>query len=336
MAKPPKMQGIAWAAVASSVVLALGCSRDGGIADSELGELVLAPKATDQAIDLNAATRDPRELARAIAMPHSRLATLLGPHRVRLKSSLDVSDGNGSAGKVVEQLSDETAIEFASVASWSGVMNNSSDYGREIVFADGNLYLRARYQRWHQRPPTTRGEPAALRDRFYETNEATWDVLVPGIGLFDQGPVTFAGRPARKIAITNAAQPQKPASEALVHRKWRESRTVEAVEGTATLDAATGALLQLSLQGTVGFRRDGRTFSMQVSVASAVSDLGQTPTITLPPAAEIVLTPGRFHEVDDRDTLLEGIAPPLRGGEKPGPKPAERTSPQATPAGPSK
>lgn len=311
-----------------SGMLGVGCGRDAGVPDSELGELVLAPKLADQAIEVELASRDAGELGRAIALPHHRVAALLGPHRLAITSSFEVSE----AGQVVDQLTDELNIDFASPAAWHGTSNNSADYGRETIFLDGSLFLRARYQRWHQRPPTNDAEPAALADRFYDAGAATWDLLSPSIAVSDKGATTVAGKAARKIAITSAASPHKPAKEALAQRKWRESRTVEAVEGEAVLDVATGAPLQLSLRGTVGFMREGKAYSMRVTLTSAVASLG-APSITAPDPAEVVQTPVRMHEVDERDKLLERIAPPLRGADRPvdrasGSKPPEGASPK--------
>jgi hypothetical protein len=307
-------------------MLVVSCGRDGGVPDAELGELVLAPKQADHPIDVAAAAKDPRELARAVALPHGRLAALLGPHRLTITSSFEVSE----AGQVVDQLTDEISLDFAAPEAWHGTSNNSADYGREVIFTDGSLYLRARYQRWHQRPPTNDAEPTALRDRFYDAGAATWDLLAPAIALADQGAIAGepknGGKQARKIAISFAPQPSKPARELVTQRKWRESRTVDAVEGEALLDAATGALLHLSLRGTVGYMRDGKAFSMKVSLESAVA-LGPPPAIAAPDADEVVRTPGRMHEVDERDKLLERIAPPLRGGA------AAPTPKQAAPQG---
>jgi hypothetical protein len=329
---PPRLgsRAATWILACSGVLAAFGCSRDGGVADSELGELVLAPRSPDQAIDLAAAARDPREFGRAAMMSHRRLAVLLGPHRAAIKSSLEVKEV--ASGKIVEQSNDETTLEFASDSAWHGVMNNSADYGRDVLFHDGALFLRARYQRWHKRAPSNDAEPIALRDHFYEPIAAHWDLLAPATAISDGGEATFAGQQARKITLSTAAPPRSPAAEPLTHRKWRQSRTLEGVAGEAVLDAGSGALLQLSLRGTVGFHRDGVAYSMRIEVSSAVSNVGQTPVITEPAAEEVVLTPGRMHEVDDRDKLLEGIAPPLRGAEKT--KPAVRPSSTSDPSVP--
>jgi hypothetical protein len=313
--------------LASGTFAGAGCGRDGGVPDSELGELVLAPKRSDRPIDGDLAARDAGELGRAVTMSHARLLHALGPHRLRLQSTLEVKEAAG--GKLVDQLSDDTTLEVAAEAAWHGVMNNSADYGREVIFLDGALFLRARYQRWHKRAPNDDAEPASLRERFYDGIAATWDLLAPAIAVADKGAVTVAGRPARKIALSTATSPRKPDPEPLAHRRWRETRTVSQLEGEAVIDAATGALLQLTLRGTVGYRREQTAYSMRVSISSSVTDLGAaglTAAITAPDPEQVVLTPGRLHEVEERDKLLEGIAPPLRGAGKSASDPVKPSS----------
>ncbi|HRC57169.1 MAG TPA: hypothetical protein PKU97_14645, partial [Kofleriaceae bacterium] len=181
---------------AAALLAASACGRDGGVPDQELGDLVVGRPAQDHPIDVAAAARDARELGRAVTMPHTRLAELLGPHRLTIKSSLQVTEP-GPKNEVVEQLADETELLYGSQSAWRGVMNNSADYGRELLFLDGDLHLRARYQRWHKRPPTDEREPGELRDRLGETAAATWDLLAPAIAVVDHGAVPFAGKPAR-------------------------------------------------------------------------------------------------------------------------------------------
>lgn len=300
----------------ASTAALTACRRDAGVPDSELGELVIERPTKDHPIDVALAARDAAELGRAIATPHHRVAAALGPHRLLVRSQLTVTEP-ARAGRVVEDLSDETVLSYAGAKAWRGVLTNSADYGREVLYLAPELYLRARYQRWHQRLPTDEREPESLLDRFAETAAAYWDLLAPGIALTDRGATTVAGRAARKLGVGTAARPAKPASEPVAQRKWRETREVEAVEGEVTLDEQSGAVLALALRGTVRYQRDGRTFAMKLSVDSQLADLGQAPPLTAPDAADVVQTPGRLHEVDERDQLLEGIAPPLRADRRP-------------------
>jgi hypothetical protein len=232
----------------------------------------------------------------------------LGPHTAGVNSAITVTE----AGKPVSELSDHAQIDNGTGDAYHAIYTNSADYGRETTFVDGTLYLRPRYQRWHARDPETPDEPAELRDRYFDAVAATWDLLAPGVELADRGALEVAGRAGRKIEVTHAGDPRDPAAEPIAQRKWREARSVDEAAGEIVLDAERGVPLAVKLTGTVGFTRDGRRFAMKVSVDSAISGVGSAAMVLPPPDGEVVATPERRREVDDRDYLLQGIAPPLR------------------------
>jgi hypothetical protein len=300
------MSRVLRAALFASLALA-GCGRSPGVADEELGNLVIAPTETATPISVDKAAKDPAELSRALARPYGELVKALGPHSYSISSETLVDE----AGKRVEALSDRASIESAANGTYHAVYTNSADYGREVTFVDGKLYLRPRYQRWHGRAPETPEEPAEVRDSFFEAIGATWDLLAPGAELTDGGAATANGRAGRKIIVKLAPSPRQPPIEPLVQRKWREKRTVEAVAGEVVLDNETGLPLAAKLQGIVSFMRDGRRFSMKLNLDGTAAALGDA-QIAAPPADQVVATPERLREVDDRDFLLQGIAPPSR------------------------
>jgi len=254
------------------------------------------------------AARDPVELGRALARPYRVILAALGPHTAGVNSSITVTEGD----KPVSELSDHAQIDNGTGDAYHAIYTNSADYGRETTFVDGTLYLRPRYQRWHARDPETPDEPAELRDRYFDAVAATWDLLAPGVELADRGALEVAGRAGRKIEVTHAGDPRDPAAEPVAQRKWREARSVDEAAGEIVLDAERGVPLAVKLTGTVGFTRDGRRFAMKVSVDSAISGVGSAAMVLPPPDGEVVATPERRREVDDRDYLLQGIAPPLR------------------------
>ncbi|HET9623186.1 MAG TPA: hypothetical protein VFP84_17555 [Kofleriaceae bacterium] len=286
----------------------VACGRSEGVADRDLPGLVVEARKAEPALDVAAAAKDPAELSRALARPYRAVLAALGPHAVAINSTITVEE----AGKPISDLSDHTQIENGDAGAYHAVYTNSADYGRETTFVASTLYLRPRYQRWHARAPESADEPAALRDQYFDAIAATWDLLAPGAELVDRGAANVAGRAGRKIELKRSASPSKPAAEPLAQRKWRESRTVEAVSGEIVLDAATGAPLAVTLTGIVGFARDGHRYTMKLSLDSAVSGIGSSVAITAPAETEVVATPERLREVDDRDYLLQGIAPPLR------------------------
>lgn len=296
-------------AVATIAPLVFGCGRSQGIDDHDLGGLVYATKPNADPIDLGKAAKDPAELGRALAVPEHAIATALGPHATTIATLTSVEEG----GKQVEDLSDHTTIELGDKGAFHAVYTNSADYGREAMFVAGKLYLRPRYQRWHARDPEGPDEADKLEDSFADAILATWDLLSPGIELTDQGPAEVAGRSGRKIAVKLSPNKQRPPAEPIAQRKWRETRTVDALAGEVVLDADKGVPLSVRLGGIVSFSRDGRRFQMKVQVDSTVGGIGVAAPIAAPTGDDVVATPERMREVDDRDSLLQGIAPPQHG-----------------------
>lgn len=295
------------AALIATLALA-GCGRSPGVADEELGNLVIAPKQGSEPIQIDRAAREPAELSRALARPYRELIAALGPHTYSISTETVIEE----AGQKVNALSDHATIELGAKDAFHAIYTNSGDYGREVTYVDGRLFLRPRYQRWHGRAPETPDEPAAVRDSFFEAIGATWDLLSPGAELTDAGATQLAGRSGRKVVVKLAPSPRAPAPEVLVQRKWREKRTVQAVSGELVLDAESGLPLAAKLEGTVTFMRDGRRFTMKVSLDAKAAAIGAPVAIAAPPADQVVSTPERLREVDDRDFLLQGIAPPSR------------------------
>lgn len=295
------------AAVAACLFVA-SCGRSQGVPDHDLGGLVEVQGPRTAKIDVERAAKDPDELGAALMLPHHAVTAAIGPHTITITMATHVTE----AGKAVTDLDDKTAIELGDKGTYHAVYTNSADYGREVTFTGGKLYLRPRYQRWHERAPEAPDEPEQIQDQFYDPVAATWDLIAPGVEVTDRGNVQVAGRTGRKIEIKPAGSPKKPPAEPLVQRKWREGRSIEALTGEIVLDVDKGVPLSVKLSGTIAFSRAGRRFSMQVSVQSDVGAIGQVASIAQPPSEEVVATPERLREVDDRDFLLQGIAPPLR------------------------
>lgn len=303
---------------ALAACLAVSCGRSQGVADRDLGGLVVAEKGVPPKIDLDRVGTDPDALGIALTRPHHDTFAALGAHSVSIVMTTRVSE----SGNVVSELDEKTLLERTDDGAYYAVYTNSQDYGREVTFVGGKLFLRPRYQRWHVRDPNAPAEPVGLADQFYEPIAATWDLVAPGVALADKGSAQVSGQAGRAIAVSRAAVVRRPGPEPLPQRKWRQRRTVDAVAGTVVVDAKHGVPLAVNLTGTIGFQRENRQFTMQITLQSEVTNVGQPAPITAPPEAEVVATPERLREVDDRDFLLQGIAPPVR-------KPA--TSAQAKP-----
>lgn len=289
------------------VVVALAACDSGRTSDKDLGPLVVKPDDTIAPIDVAKAARDAGELDRAVGLPDHEIERLLGPHGTTFKSTTVVTEG----ATQVDNLTIETTIELGADGAWHATSNNSADYGRETIWSGGALYLRPRYSRWHKRAPNDKLEPAALRDAYAGELAAAFDLLAPGVALSDKGARTVAGRNGRVIGVALSTSPRKPPAEKLTQKKWREGRLVESVAGEIVLDDKTGVPLSAQLTGKLAYTRDGRKFEMAIDVSQAVRDVGTAVAIAVPAAGEVVATPERLREVEDRNAMLDGIAPPI-------------------------
>ena len=294
--------------VAVSALVAAACNSQRGTPDKDLGGLVIAKDEAPHPIDVTRAGHDAAELGRAIAMPHRLVGAAIGAHVATLHSDVEISEN----GQPVDHLAVDTTIEFAGNGDFHATSNNSSDYGRETVLVGGSLFLRPRYARWHKRAPNDADEPLAIRDSYFAELAGHWELLAPGVDVSDQGATQVAGRNARMISFKRSTSQRKPPAEALAQRAWRQTRTIDDAVGDVTIDATSGAVLAAHLHGQVGFQRDGRHFVMTLDVKQTIDHLGSVPAITAPTDEEIVATPGRQREVEDRDYLLRGIAPTSR------------------------
>jgi hypothetical protein len=289
------------------LAVGLGCGRAQGIDDKDLGNLVIAPAEQTEPIKTARAAAEPAELSRALMQPFAAVASGLGPHRTEMTQTTTVDE----AGKRLSEMTESTTIELGDKGAYHGSYGNTADYGREVIFDGASLFLRPRYQRWHQRAPESPTEAVEQRDKFYAPIAATWDLLAPGVELVDKGNADVSGRAGRKIEIHKAPKPAPNPPEKLVQRKWREARVIEDVSGEVILDAEKAVPLSVKLAGTISFMRDKRRFQMKVTLTSTITSTAAT-AISAPEKTEVVATPERMREVDDRDMLLQGIAPPSR------------------------
>lgn len=214
---------------------------------------------------------------------------------------------------VVMQLDENTRVSIAP-EGYAARYENSGDNGREVVFRDNTFYLRTRYQKWHQRLPNEPREPFTVLASFDTAAAAIWELLAPGATIVDGGTTTVDGRPAHKLTLKAAAAARSMPKELLPQHAWRETRTITEAAGELVFDTSTLALLSATLNGRLNFVRDGRTLRMDVALTRRSSPGGGR--IDLPDLENVVTTAQRRGEADERDFLLEGIAPPSRKSPK--------------------
>jgi hypothetical protein len=210
-------------------------------------------------------------------------------------------------GKAAGDLDETAAVEQSAGGDLHARYINSHDQGRELYAVGGTVWVRPRYGKFHRRPPVAPEEAARAADDAAGAFAADFDLVAAAADVRDAGAATVAGRPARRLVLTLG--PARPPAQT---GSWRDAATVEALDGEAALDAATGVLLEGKLTARVGFMRDGRRFQMLLDAQHAVSDLGAAVTISPPADADSAPTPERSTALADREELLDGLAAPAR------------------------
>ena len=307
------------------ILVVTACQGDGGVKDEELEGLVVSPPDEQAPVDVDKALRDGTELGRALSIPHHAVLEVLGAHTAKITARFEVKENN----EIVDSLSDETLIEMGKDGAYHAAYNNSADYGREIVFDGKSLFLRQRYAKWHGRAPNDAREASRTLDEMYAIAGDYFDLVAFAAEVTDKGAEQVLGRGGRRVEIKLAPAGKKPKDQLLTQKQWRETVAVQELSGDAVLDAESGVPLQARFKASLSFSRDGRTFLMTLEVGQDLTGLGQEVAITPPPPEEVMSTAERMKEVDERDELLRGIAPPTRKGGVPGPSlPQPSTSPQ--------
>lgn len=300
-------------ALVLAAAAAVACGSSEGRPDEELGGLVVAPRTETRAIAVARVGEDPDELLRAAMMPHREVGALLGGHRFRGTSKIEVTED----GKVVESITDTTEIDFREDGEYRAVLENSLDYGRSAYYLEGQMLLAPRHSQFHKRPPADDDEPMRVRDEIFATLGAQLELVMHAAELTDRGGTQVAGRAARSIDLSLASKPRKPPAQVLPRKKWRESVTVKSLTGQVVVDADNAAPLGGKLDAELAFSRDGRSFVMTIAVTHTISDIGAAPALEPPPPDQIVVVADHHAEAAERDTLLEGIAPPARKAPTP-------------------
>lgn len=280
-------------------LLLAGCGED------PVKPAAAAAAPVKQGIDVTRAAGDVRTLLAATR------EVLPVPHRVVGTSTTKVHRG----GELLDEISDETVVERAGDGALRAASASSRNAGRELVSAGGVVWVRPRYGKFHRRPPAEKGEAERVAREIAGTFAAELELVAGGLEARDGGATTFAGRAARKILLARGAGGAPRVTHAGA-QAWRDSVSVEVLDGELILDAASGALLLGRLAARAGFVRGGERLEITVAATHEVKSVGAV-TVTPPPDDESVDTPGRSTEFEDREALLQGLAPPARKAPTP-------------------
>lgn len=254
----------------------------------------VAQAAAPTSADASRAGKDAAELLRATHLPSATLLGAVGAHKLTLKSHVAIT------AEQPETLDEDTTLEVAGDGQFHLLHLNSRDYGQDVVLSGGNLFVRPRYGKYVRRPPEP-GEPERLRDEALGTLAAYLDVV--GFALEAKGgkATTAAGRPALEVALGQGAGKAPAASDDFPERKWRETVVPVSIEGSVTLDQATGVPLAADVHLRYKHTRAGQTVETALALTLAV-EAGAT--VAAPAQGTWVDVPVRERPVLERDQLL--------------------------------
>jgi hypothetical protein len=157
--------------------------------------------------------------------------------------------------------------EFEVAADVDPGSGPGSETGKEVVFAEGMTYARAKHAPFRERP-TDRGRDARrFRDESFGLARDLARLFGGGLAVTPAGDATVLGRPAKRFKLSLSKEPSPPApprprpagapqpdEDTLRRLRFLEGRVPTSADGELVLDAATGAPLRARLAGAFGVK----------------------------------------------------------------------------------
>ena len=310
---------------AAVLALSLACSRGGG-GDAE--RLRARP----------AATRPPAfdwsHPATALELGADEVAARLGSFEWSAAVEWTVSRDGDEARRVraVERHRVRQAAtgEFEVHAEIDPGLGAGSDTGRDIVWAGGATYARARYAPFRERPTDHGRDARRYREESFLVARSLARLLGPALELQPAGDAEAIRRPARKLAVTLAkgaagraapaasAQPPTPDDDTRRRRAFLDALRPQSAKGELVLDSATGVPLEVRIAATFTVEGDPKA-RVAVELLGQVKALGGEVAAVAPP---------KGARPDERKTAgvaaaLEAAGLKKRPEDKGGAEPAE-------------
>ena len=275
---------------AALAVVAAACSRGQG-ADRAAGSAASTPRA--------AAGFDWEHPATALDLGAEDVAARLGSFDWSAAIEWTVSREGDEARRVraVEhhRVKQSATGEFEVKAEIDPGLGAGSETGKELVYAGGMTYARARYAPFRERPTDHGRDARRYRDESFLSARALARLLGPALELRPAGDAEVLRRPAKKLAIVLAkgaapaspvTRPADPAPDEDTKRRraFVDGLRPQAATGEVVLDAATGAPLRFRLTATFGVDGDP-TVHATVELLAQVKALGAEVAAVAPPKA---------------------------------------------------
>ena len=250
-----------WAAALALAMLS-GCHRGGPASGSTVA-------AGSLLADGRQLTRS-EVLLQVISVPHSEVASRLGPHRIESATRYTITPlASPKAGPdvVAGFRADSPVQPYENSAAWESTaaaleekrlievdehgalhLSNQNDhgYGIEAIVEGQSLYMRLQNAPFVRRQPEG-DEVERLRAVAYESGASLLETVASSLYLSPPSEITRLGRPAWAVALSrqDGVATRRPVD--VPGKAWRGHVIVEAIDGQAVVDRQRGTLLELKL-----------------------------------------------------------------------------------------
>jgi len=186
----------------------------------------------------------------ALSVPHAYLTDKLGAHELKASSLLVTRLNKEEEERKVEQ---SLKLRVDSKGGYVAVKNTDPQFGNEVIWTPPHLHARLRYSKFTRRRASAK-EAQAAAERLYGYLPAYTELLGRFIDVEAAGTATLLGRKAVRVKLKSRQSPSNPDRKTSASgRDWRRTIAVKKLEGSALLDASTGAPLKVELRATWTF-----------------------------------------------------------------------------------
>ncbi len=225
--------------------------------------------------------------------------------------------------------------EFEASADIDPGLGAGSESGKEVVFAGGMTYARARYAAWRERPTDHGRDARRFRDESFLVPRSIARLYGDALAVAPAGDATVLGRPAKRFRLSLAkdaalspptprpAGAPEPDDDTRRRLGFLEGRVPVAADGELVLDAATGVPLRVRMAGAFGVKTDPAVRATVELLAQVKALGGEVAAIAAPKdaRADERKAAGVASALDAAGLRKRGEEKPAR--EEPGDEPGE-------------
>jgi hypothetical protein len=238
--------------------------------------------------DAAPAAFDPEKPLAALAIPADDAASRLGSFAWEAKVSWSAAKPGAPAVRATERhrVRQLASGEFEAQADLDPGTGPGAETGKQVVFAGGMTYARAKWAPYRERPADRGRDARRFRDDSFGAAAAVAALLGPSLRAAPAGEDTVLGRSAKRYALSFApAPPSAPPSppdglpdggydaDTRRHLDFLDGRLPTAAQGQLVLDARTGVPLAVELTAAFAQRSDPQ-LEVKVELSAAVTALG--------------------------------------------------------------